>query len=94
MEDRPIENMSETEFEAFLDRIATGEFEDLTLPSFLDTLWALQAARAEEVIEMTVTMEGEQVSLDGPQGVIVHGNELVVGGKRLVFKAGAHASST
>jgi hypothetical protein len=45
MQDRPIETMSEAEFEAFLDQISTSEFDDLMLPSLLDTLWALPTAR-------------------------------------------------
>jgi hypothetical protein len=35
--------MTEEEFEAFLDRIGEAEFDKLTLPSFLDMLWASQS---------------------------------------------------
>jgi hypothetical protein len=86
MEPKSFEEMSEQEFEELLDKISEGEFDKLTLPSFMDTLWALETARAQEVIEVAVTVEGDALRLSGPEGVIMRGNEIIVNGKRIVVK--------
>ncbi len=86
MEAKPLGDMSEHEFEALLDTISEGEFDNLSLPSFMDTLWALEAARTPDVIEVTATIEGETLRLAAPEGVIAHGNEIIVNGKRIVVK--------
>jgi hypothetical protein len=52
----------------------------------MDTLWALETARAQEVIEVTATVEADGLRLSGPEGVVVHGNEIIVNGKRIVVK--------
>jgi hypothetical protein len=52
VEAKPLGDMSEHEFEALLDTISAGEFDHLSLPSFMDTLWALEAARTSGVIEV------------------------------------------
>jgi hypothetical protein len=79
-------DMSEHEFEALLDIISASEFDHLSLPSFMDTLWALEAAQTPDVIEVTATIEGEILRLTAPDGVIVHGHEIIVNGKRIVVK--------
>jgi hypothetical protein len=86
MEPKSFDEMAEPEFEALLDNITEGTFDDLTLPSFMDTLWALETARAQEVIEVTATVEADGLRLSGPEGIIVHGNEIIVNGKRIVVK--------
>jgi hypothetical protein len=86
MEPKSFDEMAEPEFEALLDNITAGTFDDLTLPSFMDTLWALETARAQEVIEVTATVEADRLRLSGPEGVIVHGNEIIINGKRIVVK--------
>ena len=63
MEAKPLGDMSEHEFEALLDIISAGEFDHLSLPSFMDTLWALEAARTPDVIEVTATIERETLRL-------------------------------
>jgi len=90
MEPKSFDEMAEQEFEELLDKISEGTFDDLTLPSFMDTLWALEVARAQEVIEVMATVEEDGLRLSGPEGVIVHGNEIIINGKRIVVKlAGA-----
>jgi hypothetical protein len=86
MEPKSFDEMSEPEFEALLDKISEGTFDDLTFPSFMDTLWALETARAQEVIEVTATVDADGLRLSGPEGVIVHGNEIIVNGKRIVVR--------
>jgi hypothetical protein len=86
VEAKPLGDMSEHEFEALLDTISAGEFDHLSLPSFMDTLWALEAARTSGVIEVTATIEGETLRLTAPEGIIAHGNEIIVNGKRIIVK--------
>lgn len=86
MEPKSFDEMSGQEFEELLDNISEGTFDDLTLPSFMDTLWALEAARAQEVIEVIATVEEDGLRLSGPEGVIVHGNAIIINGKRIVVK--------
>jgi hypothetical protein len=86
MEDKTLEEMTEEEFEAFLDRIGDAEFDRLTLPSFLDMLWALQSERAEEVIELTAHLAPDGVRMEAPPGVLVRGNEVFLDNKRLIIK--------
>ncbi len=83
---KSFDEMAEPEFEELLDKIGEGTFDDLTLPSFMDTLWALESARAQEVIEVMATVEADGLHLSGPEGVIMRGNEIIVNGKRIVVK--------
>lgn len=86
MEVKTIDEMTEQEFEALLDKIGEAEFDKLTLPSFMDMLWALQAERTEEVIELTVQLVGDNLQINAPEGVLTRGNEVMFDNKRIIVK--------
>jgi len=86
MEVKPIDEMTEQEFEAFLDKIDEAEFEKLTLPSFMDMLWALQVERTEEVIELTVQLVEDNLQVKAPEGVLIRGNEVMFDNKRIIVR--------
>jgi hypothetical protein len=86
VEPKPIEEMSEQEFEALLDKVAEGEFDKLTPSAFLDAVWALKARQAEEVIEVTAEVVGEELRFEPCPSLPVRGNEIFLEGKRVVVK--------
>ncbi|MCI0488624.1 MAG: hypothetical protein L0229_18710 [Blastocatellia bacterium] len=86
MESKPIEEMSEQEFDTLLDKIADAEFDKLTPSAFLDAVWALKARQAEEVIEVTVEVVGDELHFEPGSALPVRGNEIFLAGKRVIVK--------
>lgn len=86
MEPKPLDEMSEQEFEELLDKIAEREFDKLTLSAFLDAVWALKARQAEEVIEVTAEVVDDELRFEPCPSLPVRGNEIFLEGKRVVIK--------
>ena len=86
METAAIEGMSEQEFDALLDTVVEGEFEKLGPAAFLDAVWALEVQQAEEVIEVTAQVVGDQLRFEPCPELPVRQNEILLSGKRVVVK--------
>jgi hypothetical protein len=86
VESNLIDEMSEQEFDALLDKIADGAFDKLTPSAFLDAVWALKARQAEEVIEAMVEVVGDELQFEPCPALPVRGNEIFLAGKRVIVK--------
>jgi hypothetical protein len=83
---KPIDGMTKEEFEVLVGKIVEGEFDKLTPPAFMEALWALKAKQAEEVIEVTAEVVGDELRFEPTAALPVRGNEILLGGKRVVVK--------
>ena len=85
-EPKPIDEMSEQEFDALPDNLAEAEFDKLTPSAFMEALWALKAKQAEEVIEVTAEVRGDELCFEPTAALPVRGNEILLAGKRVVVR--------
>jgi len=83
---KPIDEMTNEEFEDFLAQIQEAEFEQLSFPTFMDMLWALQAERTTEVIEISAKLVDGDLCLEALSDIPVRGNEFILGNKRIIIK--------
>jgi len=84
MSEKLPEEMTDREVEELLGRISEGAFEHQTASDFFDTLWALEEEEVEEVIHLTGLTDGRSVQFQPVEGVDVRGNQIHVGGKKLI----------
>jgi len=90
MQVKPIDEMTNEEFESFLTQVQEAEFNQFSFPSFMDMLWALQAERVAGVIEISAKLVDGDLCLEASSDIPVRGNEFILGDKRIVIKwAGA-----
>jgi len=78
--------MGEQEFNGLLDNVAEAEFDKLTPSAFMEALWALKAQQADEVIEVTAEVVGDELCFEPTAALPVRGNEILLGGKRVVVR--------
>ena len=93
MKPKPIDEMTEREFDTLLDKVAEGEFDKLTPSTFMEALWALKARQAEEVIEVTAKIVDRELRFEPCPALPVYGNEILLGGKRVVVRLKRPAST-
>ena len=86
-----FDEMTEKEFMQTMEAYINRDVDAVPVDTFFEWLANVERTRAEEVIEMTVSVQGNQVALQGPEGLVIQGNELVLGNRRLVFKAASPA---
>lgn len=90
MQVKPIDEMTNEEFERFLTQVQEAEFDQLSFSTFMDMLWALQTERTTEVIEIHAKLVDGDFCLEASSDIPVRGNEFILGDKRIVIKwAGA-----
>jgi hypothetical protein len=90
MQVKPVDEMTNQEFEDFLTHVQEAELDQLSFPTFMDMLWALQAERAIEVVEISAKLVDGNLYLETSSNIPIRGNELILGNKHLVIKwAGA-----
>jgi len=92
MSEPRLSDMSETEFDAMIEghieRIANGDRE-LEADVFVDLLLERIAARAEAPVTLAIDVLGDQLVItpDSPgTDIVVQGNEILIGGRRLVLR--------
>jgi hypothetical protein len=92
MSQETFAEMSEAEFDALIDsyikREAAG-YGEMPAEIFFDLLLERSTARAEETLNLEVEVADDRLVIipDRETGdVVVHGNEILVGGYRLVFQ--------
>ena len=83
METKILEEMSEEEFDALLDKIEDDDFDKITPQAFGEALWALQEQRAEKVIELTAEVVGGSLRFEPTETLPVNGNEIIFGDTRV-----------
>ena len=86
MQIKSIDEMTTDEFESFLVQVQEAEFDPLSFPAFMDMLWALQAERTDEVIEISAKLVDGDLCIETSSELPVRGNELILGNKRIVIK--------
>ena len=86
MIDKKIEDLTEPEFRGMLSYMASDEFDRLTLSEFFDVLAEMEETEQSDIMELTGHLEGGQLVLEEPAPVPVSGNEIQVGGRRIVIK--------
>jgi hypothetical protein len=90
MEAKSIDEMTNEEFDTFVTQVQEAEFDQISFPSFMDMLWAFGAQRSTEVIEISAKLVNGDLHLEAPPDILVRGNELILGDRRIVIKwAGA-----
>ena len=82
---KPIDQMSNNEFEAILDQIEDNDPDRISASSFMETLWAIVTKNITQVIEITAKRIDDRVEIEAPDGVAVRDNELIVGNHRIII---------
>jgi hypothetical protein len=85
MMQKTIDKMSDREFESILDQIGENDPDMIRLPDFMETLWALRAKEASKVIELNARIVNDHIEIEAPEGVAVHGNEVILGNHRIIL---------
>ncbi len=95
METKMLEEMSEKEFDALLDKIEDDDFDKVTPQAFGEALWALQEQKTEKVIQLTAEVVEGNLRFESTEALPVNGNELIFGDTRVRIKlkpVGAHVT--
>ena len=92
MSEPRLSDMSEAAFdamiEAHIERTATGD-QELEADVFVDLLLERIEARTQAPVTLAIDVHGDQlvITSDNPGAdVVVQGNEILVGGRRLVLR--------
>jgi len=86
MERKTLEEMSEEEFDALLDKIEDDDYDKVTPQAFGEALWALQEQKAEKVIELTAEVVEGSLHFEPTEALPVNGNEIILGDTRVRVK--------
>lgn len=85
-------HMSETDFdqmiESYINSVAT-QGDDMDIALFFDLLFDRIAAQTEQTVTLAVAVHNNEVFImpDRELGdIVVRGNEILVGGRRLIFQ--------
>ncbi len=96
MSQQRFADMSEAEFDALIDghieRTAAGESE-LPVDVFLDVLLERIAARTSATLTLNIDVADDQLVITPDRDsaeVVVQGNEVLIGGHRLVLQLARH----
>jgi len=83
MERKTLEEMSEEEFDALLDKIEDNDYDKVTPQAFGEALWALQEQKTEKIIELTAEVVEGSLRFEPTEIVSVNGNEIIFGDTRV-----------
>jgi hypothetical protein len=86
MQLKPITKMADREFDNILDQIGDNDPDVITLPDFMETLWALRSNNVKKVIELTAKLIDDHIEIQAPEGVAVRGNEVILGNHRIILR--------
>jgi hypothetical protein len=99
MNQQTFQNMNETEFDQLIDgyieRIETKD-DNMELPVFFDLLLERIAANAEKTLNLAVALSNDEIVITPDRemnDIVVRGNEILVGGRRLIFQLRKHSDT-
>ncbi len=94
--DQRLSDLSEAEFDALIEghiaRTASGAG-DLPADVFVDLLFERVAAQSARPVTLSITVHGDQLEITPDRegsDVLVQGNEVLIGGRRLVLRLAEH----
>ena len=76
--------MSKQRFDKAFAQFIQQDEEPITPPTFFETLAEIERERAPKVIELQASLIGGQLQFTPSPELSVHGNEIVLGEKRIV----------
>jgi len=82
---KTIDNMTNQEFEHILDQIGDQDPDMISATDFMATLWEIRSKDVNNVIELTARFKDDHVEIEAPDGVAVHGNEVILGNQRIII---------
>lgn len=82
---KTIENMKDQEFDSLLDQVGDKNPDIISASDFMETLWEIRSKDVDNVIELTARLRNDHVEIDAPDGVAVHGNEVILGKQRIII---------
>ena len=82
---KTIDNMTNQEFEHILDQIGDNDPEMISASDFMQTLWEIRSKDVNNIIELTARLRNDHVEIEAPDGVAVHGNEVILGNQRIII---------
>lgn len=88
-----IGELSDAEFNQMMDAIASPEFHDLPLSAFATGLAAIDAEVPSETVELLASVENGQLLFHEPAPLYAHGNEIQLGGKRVIIRIASTGTS-
>jgi hypothetical protein len=86
MTDKPIDELTDQEFDCLVEGFITRADDPVAPTTFLSALQEFLQGRAAKVVELTAEVIGDQLRFDPAAPVPVQGNEFVFGGTRFVVK--------
>ncbi len=95
MTEKVLNGLDVKEFDALLDQFIDREGPDtMSFAALEEAATALVQAATAETVELTGVVRGEEIVFDQPAAppIVVRGNEIVIGGLRLVVKLRSQAT--
>jgi hypothetical protein len=86
MNDKPVDELSEQEFERLIDGFLMRSGDAVAPTIFLSALREFLQERTTKVVELTAEISGGQLHFDPTAPVPVQGNEFFFGDTRFVIK--------
>jgi len=83
MKPKTLDYMTDQEFDTILDKIGAEEPDRISATDFMETLWEICSKNASDVIELTAKLVDDHIEIEAPDGVAVHGNEIILGNQRI-----------
>ena len=83
---KPIDKMTDDEFDGVLDQIGQNAPDMITLTDFMQTLWELRVKASTNIIELSARLVEDRLELKAPEGVAVHGNEVIIGNHHIIVR--------
>ncbi|MGH7596633.1 MAG: hypothetical protein ACREOI_09785 [bacterium] len=81
-----MRKLTDREFDHVLDQIGENDPDMITLPDFMEILWALRSKSVNNVIELTAKLIDDHIVIEAPEGVAVQGNEVILGNHRIILR--------
>lgn len=83
--ERNFNDLTSSEFEAMMANVMSPDFHDLTEEDFFAALAAIDEEPAETLELMAAVRNGQLTFLE-PAPLRAHGNEILIGDKRVIIK--------
>ena len=80
-----FESMTDQEFVSIFDQIGDQDPDVISPSDFMETLWEIRSNDVENVIELTARLRNDHVEIEAPDGVAVHGNEVIFSNQRIII---------